>query len=142
MHLACSVARAEADSRIVLLCLIPTTHPSDAGTEFGVYALTPPQSTLIEEAQQTAEDYGVAFNVRLMHCCNGRLDAVLEAADAVDAAYVFAEPLARKVPLVSDMQWRHFEQGLRRAGREVFTISSGDAQHGREPLVPILRVQH
>jgi len=102
LHLACAVAR-NTGTDITLVRTMPVQHVSWLGTELGEMPLTPGDYQALREYQATAEDYGVNFCVQSMQCIS-LADALVEAADQLDAAMVFAT-----LPEYSLSYWRKFQ---------------------------------
>lgn len=133
LHLGCALARSNALT-VTLLRLEPVTHPGYLGSGFGAVPPTAAEYHNLYEYADTAEDYGV--EVRLLRMTYiGRVAAMVQASDEVDALALFAQLPETWVP-----GWRRFQTwDLRRRlmahGRHVYTLHPQD--DGGE-LVPVI----
>jgi sugar phosphate isomerase/epimerase len=120
LHLACALARS-VDGKVVLLRLMQVRHPSYLGTEFGDKSPDEREYQNLKEYAATAEDYGLQLVVQPMQCATS-LDAVVDAAEQLDAFVVFAH-----VPETRFAYWRRFqiwnmERRLHSQHRQLFML--------------------
>src|SRR5262245_49691972 len=87
LHLACAMAR-NTGAEVALLRLMQVQHLSYLGTPFGNNPPTHQEQNRLKEYALTAEDYGVELTLHSMQCTT-LLDAVVEAAEYLDARVVF-----------------------------------------------------
>ena len=120
MHLACALARS-VGAQVALLRLIQVTHPSYLGTPFGN---KPPDKTeyqRLKEYTATAEDYGAELTLCWMQCISS-LDAVVEAADSLDATIIFARIVPTRFAIWRRFQVWNLKRRLMMKRRQLFTL--------------------
>ncbi len=122
LHLACALARNNV-AHIILLRLMPVAHPSYLGTAFGNSLPTDDERHAIAEYAATAEDYGVELSIQPMQCAT-TLDALVDAADQVNAAVVFAHLRQSWLPYWHKFQIWNLKRQLSAAGRQLFMLDS------------------
>jgi hypothetical protein len=102
LHVACAMAHS-FDGTVVLLRMMKTEHYSWLGTDFGSESFSPEESNLLWSYKAIAEKYGVELFVQPMQWID-YVDALVQAADELDADAVFAHVPASVMPL-----WRRFQ---------------------------------
>ncbi len=133
VHLACALARGnQAD--VVLLRLIPVTHPSYLGTPYGETPLTYQERKSIEDYKATAEDYQVNLSFVSMQYVTA-LDAVADAAELVDADVVFANVPASFIPYWQKFRIWLLERRFNAQHRRLHTLISGKLGVDQVPFV-------
>src|SRR5512138_3501166 len=116
LHFACAMA-LHADARIVLVKMLPAQYPGWLGTEWASWNLTPQDHADMKDYQATAEDYGVEVSGEIFQYLT-LPEAITDAADYVDAQFVFATLPDSVIPF-----WRKFQ---------VWALRKRLAQHGRQ----------
>src|SRR5258706_7028624 len=105
MHMACALAR-QLGTEIALVKLIPTQHVQWLGTSLADQPLTTSEYQALVSYDLTAQDYNVPVVLYKMPYMFLR-DAIVDAADAIDAAIVFATLPPSRIALWHDFQiWR------------------------------------
>src|SRR5258708_6356199 len=120
MHLACALAHSTG-AQVALLRLVQVQHPSYLGTSFGN---RPPDKTeyqRLKEYAATAEDYGAGLTIYWMQCLSS-LDALVEAADNLDATIVFAHVIPTWLPFWRKFQVWSMKRRLITNRRQLFTL--------------------
>jgi hypothetical protein len=118
VHRACLLAR-KGGGEIVLVKMVPVQHLSWLGTPFGNWNLTEQDRKDIESCQINAEDYGVT--------CAGLVfqyfklpEAIVDAAEYLDADIVFATLPKSLIPFWTQFQLHQLRQQLTRQHRVLF----------------------
>jgi hypothetical protein len=122
LHLACAMARIQG-SNIVLLRLISVPYPSYLGTAFGNVPPTADECQTLNECVATSEDYGVELTIRSMQCIS-TLDALVDAAEQLDAHAVFAHLPKSRIPYRQALQMWNTRRRLAHDYRELFALES------------------
>lgn len=120
VHLACALARSN-DAALILLRLIPVTHPGFLGTDYGIASPTGAELRNLEDYAATAEDYAVQFAIQPMQYVNA-LDAVLDAAEELNVDVVFAHVPNSRIPYWQRFQIWRLERQLSAHYRRLFTL--------------------
>lgn len=121
LHLACALARNQG-MEVVLLRLMQVQHISYLGSDFGDVPFTHVEHEQLREYNDTAEDYGVTLTLEQMQCI-APLEAVTEAAEALDAEMVFMRIPESRIPYLHQFQAWRMEQRIKAAGgRQLFTL--------------------
>jgi hypothetical protein len=108
LHQACTLARS-LEAEIALVKMLPVQHLSWLGTPFGAMDFTELERAELRDYTATVEDYGVPFTVYQFQYF-ALAEALSDAADYVDAQFVFATLPPSVLPF-----WRQFQlKGLRR----------------------------
>ena len=116
LHCACVMARARS-AQIALVEMTPVMQPSYLGTELAYLALSESDRMNSLEYQATLEDYGVEFSLyRITYL--SLVDAIVEAADYVNAEVVFATIPWSIIPFWQTFQRRQLRRRLARNRRE------------------------
>jgi hypothetical protein len=102
MHLACAVAR-NSGMEINLVRMMSVQHLLWLGMELGEVPPTREEYKALRDYQATAEDYGVNLCFETMQCVS-LADALVDAADQLDAEMVFAT-----LPENNLTYWRRFQ---------------------------------
>jgi hypothetical protein len=123
MHLACALARSAwgSGARVALLRLMEVQQLSYLGTSFGEVPPDEAEFRRLKEYNATAEDYGVVFAVHSMQCVS-RLDAVVQAADELDAVVVFARVGPSRFAFWQRFQVWNLQRRFRRKQCQLFTL--------------------
>lgn len=122
LHLACALAR-NYSTTVTLLRLMSVGHPSYLGTDFGKILPTYYELDDLSEYAATAEDYGVELTIRSMQCVT-TLDALVDAADQVNAGMVFAHIHKSWIPYWSAFQTWNLKRRLSAARHLLFTLDN------------------
>lgn len=108
LHAACDLARDHEDE-IVLLKLIPVTHPGWLGTDdWGYLDLTDKDQQALREYQKTAEKWGVEVKIHCLQSISS-VGAIVWAVEYLDAQIVFAQLHHSVIPL-----WHTWQTALLR----------------------------
>jgi nucleotide-binding universal stress UspA family protein len=124
LHIACGLAR-EQKADVVLLRLMQVEHISYLGSEFGEAAFTHEEYTKIDLYAMIAEEYGVEVSIEQIQALSP-LDAVVDAANTLDARVIFARVLPSAIPFLHTLRMHHLERRLRGSGRQLFTLDESD----------------
>lgn len=138
LHLACAMARTQG-GEIVLVRFINVPHPSYLGTAFGNVSPSGDECQMLNECTVTAEDYGVVLSVRTMQCIN-TLDALVDAAEQLDADVVFAKLPQNRFPYQQAFQRWNMRRRLARTFRELFTLDNAVFSQSDEEYAPSVTV--
>jgi hypothetical protein len=133
IHLACALARHN-EAEVVLLRLIQVRHPGLLGTNLGDREMTSRELQDLSAYDATARDYAIGLSVRQMQCATA-LDALVDAADQIDADVVFAHIDKSYLPFWRRFQIWALERRLAASHRQLFTLDRPNAALG--PLSPI-----
>jgi hypothetical protein len=120
LHLACALAR-NTGAKIMLLRLIAVQNPGLLAASMNPSSPTEREYASMEEYAATAEDYDVELVVQPMQCVNG-LDAIVDAAEQLDALVVFAQVSDSHIPYWHKFQVWNLERRLRLQRRQLFTL--------------------
>jgi hypothetical protein len=136
LHLACAMAR-NTGANVALLRLTQVQHLSYLGTPFGNNPPDHEEQNRLKEYTLTAEDYGVELTHYSMQCTTP-LDAVVEAAEQIEARVVFAQ-----VPASRISYWRRFQlwsvkRRMHAGCRELYTL---DQPIGVQEWAPAITVK-
>jgi hypothetical protein len=135
LHLACALASNQS-ANIVLLRLMAVPHPSYLGTAFGQVPLTNRECDELVECAATAAEYGVEVTVRAMQCVSA-LDAVADAAQQLDAHWVFACIPKSWLPFWHNFQVWSLRRRLAGAHRQLFTLGGAPQDEVYVPAITI-----
>jgi len=138
LHLACAMARTQG-GEIVLVRFISVPHPSYLGSAFGDVPPSGDECQMLKECAATAEDYGVELSIRSMQCIN-TLDALVDAAEQLDADAIFAHIPKNRVPYWQAFQLWNMRRRLARAFRELFTLDNALPSQSDEEYTPSVTV--
>lgn len=128
LHCACLLARQTA-ARIALVKMIPVQHPGWLGTDAGYMNFTPAEQADFADYQATIEDYGVAFTALTLQYVT-LAEALIQAAEYVNAQVVFARIPEYGIPLWARFQHWTLQRTFVRQGRQwiqhpVYATSAG-----------------
>jgi hypothetical protein len=122
LHLACAMTRNnETETTITLVRFIAVGHPSYLGTSMGNIAPSPQEYRDLQDYLETAEDYGVEFEVRSIHCLVP-MDVMAQAAEELEANVVFARVPESVFPYWRKFQLWNLERSLKSQGCELYTL--------------------
>ena len=122
LHLACALAR-NSQSRIVLLRLIEVQHARTLGSDYANVPLTPQEYNNLTEYNATAEDYGIDISVVQMQCVYP-LDAVVSAAQQVNADVVFVHLPDSWIPFLKRMRLWRLEHQFAKTQQHFYTLEA------------------
>jgi hypothetical protein len=120
MHLACALAHS-TKAQVALLRLVQVRHPGYLGTYFGNRPPDKAEYQRLKEYTATAEDYGAELTIYWMQCLSS-LDALVEAADNLDATIVFACVIPTRLPFWRTFQVWNMKRRLMTNHRQLFTL--------------------
>jgi len=138
VHLAYALAR-NTKAKIILLQLIPVAHPSYLGTRFGYTQPTSQEEDDIEAYEVIAEAYEATFTLQPMQCLTP-LEALVDAADQLDADAVFAYVPPSRIPYWQAFQKWVLNRRLSAAHRELFMPDQSDPIMERMPAITVRAV--
>jgi hypothetical protein len=123
LHVACAMAHSSngSEGTVVLLRMIQMQHYSWLGTDFGWESFSPEESSAIWSYKAIAEKYGVELCVEPMQWLD-YVDALVQAADDLDADAVFAHVPASKLPLWRRCQTWDLRRQLQHRQRALYTL--------------------
>lgn len=133
VHLACALARNNATS-VILLRLIPVTHPSYLGTNYVSTVPSRQEDDDLSEYAATAEDYGVELTLQPMQYVTA-MDALVEAAELLDVDMLFAHLSPSRIPYWRQFQKWNLERRLRAAGCRLLTLDESPSVTVEPPAV-------
>lgn len=110
VHLGCALARSQGGP-IVLVQMIPVTHPGWLGTEWAWAERTEADAQLAKACRVVADEYGVELET-MQFPYSTLLDAIVQAADYLDAGFVFATLPAARAGWWHKWQVRRLERRL------------------------------
>ncbi len=135
LHFACAMA-LHVKAKIVLVKMLPAQYPGWLGTDWGSWNLTAEDHANMKEYQATAEDYGVEVTGEIYQYLT-MPEAIADAADHVDAQFVFATIPSSMVPFLRRFQVWALRKRLAQHGRQLLL---SDQDHALETHVPSLLV--
>lgn len=142
LHVACAMARSSEDGgTVVLLRMIETQHYSWLGTEFAYGTDTPEASSTLWAYKAIAEKYGVTLCVEPMQWITF-VDAMVQAADALDADAVFARVPESSIPLWQRYQTWDLRRQLQGRKRALYTLDKPAHTTATPPELERLAHQH
>lgn len=122
LHLACALARND-QARVVLLRLIEVQHVRTLGTDYANVPFTPQEYTNLVEYNATAEDYGVDISVAQIQCAYP-LEAVINAAQQLNADMVFVHVPDSRIPLLKKLRLWQLERMFAKTQRQFYTLET------------------
>ncbi len=131
LHRACPLA-FEEHGAIALVKMVPVQHLGWLGTEFGGMNFTDRERAELRDYEATIEDCGVAFSSVVFQYAT-LADAIVQAAEYVEASVVFATLPKSIIPYWRQFQLGRLRNSLARHGRQLIdpdqrsTVSPGDA---------------
>jgi hypothetical protein len=120
LHRACPLA-LEKHASITLMKMLPVQHLSWLGTEFGAMSFTDRDRALMRDYEATIEDYGVPFSSDTFQYAT-LADAIVQAADYVEADIVFATLPNSIIPYWRRFQLWRLRKSLARHGLELIEL--------------------
>ncbi|MCI0399146.1 MAG: hypothetical protein L0332_25860 [Chloroflexi bacterium] len=135
LHLACALVRNQG-GEIVLVKMVPVRHPAMLGTAAGYLDFTDQEEQAIRDFAATAEDYNVPFSITLCQYASYS-NAVLSAAEQLQARIIFAPPPRSVIPLWSVVQQWWLKQSLARGHRTLYTLQQAGASPGWTPSITL-----
>jgi hypothetical protein len=120
LHLAFALSRRTC-VEVALVKFVSVTHAQWLGTPLGKKELTASERDAITAYQATAEDYGVPFVLYTMQYVT-LLDAIVQAAEQVDAQAVFANLEPGLIPLWHRFQLWRLRQSLQHNNRQFYPL--------------------
>lgn len=118
LNFACTIARTNHGC-IVLLKLIPVSHPEWLGTEWGYMNFTPQEQQALKSYEQIVESCGIDVKTCVMQVMSTR-NGIISAADSVDAQIVFARLPHSIIPFWHAWQTRKLRRALEHHQRQLF----------------------
>jgi hypothetical protein len=135
VHLACALAR-NTHAKVILLQLIAVDHPIHLGTGSASALPTADEQAAVENYAATAEDYGIEMTLQPMYYSTV-LDAVVQAANDVNADAVFAHVPDSRIPLWHRFRTWMLERRLAASHRQLFVIERPDQTVDRLPSITV-----
>lgn len=133
IHFACALARTN-QTTILLLRMIPVTHPQYLGTPYGYCALSGQELKAIGEYGATAEDYQVTLAVQPMQYVTA-LDAIVDAADLFDVDIVFANIPTSVIPYWRQFRTWQLTRRLAAKHRRLYTLANDQPDQDELPYI-------
>ncbi len=118
LHFACAMA-LNVKARIVLVKMLPAQYPGWLGTDWGSWNFSDQDHADMQEYQATAEDYGVEATGEIFQYLT-LPEAIADAADYVDAQFVFATLPDGTMPFWRKIQAWMLRRRLVQHGRQLF----------------------
>lgn len=140
VHLACALARNNG-AKVILLRLAPVQHLSYLGTPFGDAPLSSQEYDDLKEYAVTAEDYGVELTLQPMQCYSA-FDALVDAAEQIDADTVFARVPPSRFPYWQRFQAWQLERRFSAVHRQLFTLNKSNRSGSQLPTITIIPARH
>lgn len=119
-HLACAMARSNG-GRVTLVKMVAVGHPALLGSPEGSRYLDHKEMAALTELAATADRYGVPVQITVCQFAS-YAHALVDAAEQLDAAAVFASLPASHIPFWSRFQQWRVERSLARGGRTLHTL--------------------
>jgi hypothetical protein len=135
MHLACALAHSTG-AQVALLRLVQVQHPSYLGTSFGDKPPDKAEYQRLKEYAATAEDYGAELIVYWMQCISS-LDAMVQAAENLDATIVFARVKPTWLTFWHKFQVWNLKRMLMTNRRQVFTLDEPTSSMEWTPSITV-----
>ena len=135
LHQACALAR-DKSAGIVLMKMLPVQHLGWLGTEFGTMNFSDGDRAEIHDYEATIEDYGVPFAAEVFQYVT-LPEAIVQAADYVEADIVFATLPKSIIPYWQKFQLGRLRNDLASHGRQLIDLdqpsaaSQGETVHAR-----------
>jgi hypothetical protein len=120
LHLAFAMSR-RTDAEVALVKFVSVTHAQWLGTSLGDKQLTTSERDALAAYQATAEDYGIPLVLHTMQYVT-LLDAIVQAAEQVDAQAVFANLEPGIIPLWHRFQLWRLQQILQHNKRQFYSL--------------------
>lgn len=120
MHLACTLAK-NMNAGVTLVRLMCVQHTSWLGTDTGEMPPTASEQKALREYLAIAAKYDVRFEVRSMQYVS-LVDALIEAADYLDAGVVFAKLPQGYLPLWHKFELWNLKRRLSASNRQLQTL--------------------
>jgi hypothetical protein len=133
MHLACAIAR-NTHAKVVLLHLLPVNNVLLLGSSPLMEPTTPEEREAIKDYKSVAADYGVELELMPFQY-DSLVDALVQAADDMDASVVFAHLPEGGFQLWNRFQAWSLQQQLQSRKRQLHTIVEPTRPGGRVPAV-------
>jgi hypothetical protein len=129
LHRACALAR-DKGAGIVLMKMLPVQHVGWLGTEFGNMNLSDRDRAEIRDYEATVQDYGLPYAAEVFQFIT-LPEAIVEAADYVEAYIVFASLPKSIIPYWRQFQLRQLRNGLTKRGRQLIDLEQASpVKHG------------
>jgi hypothetical protein len=139
LHFACALARGKQD-KVILVKMVPVQHWEWIGTELGFLNLTERDGEEMRNYQKIAETYHVKVEVQLFQYVT-LPEAIAEAADYVDAQFVFGALPPSFIPYWHKFQVWLLRQRLAQQGRQLYLLEhNGDSAHWTPAI--LVRADH
>lgn len=119
-HLACAMARSNS-GRVTLVKMVAVGHPILLGSPEGSRYVSHKEMAALTELAATADRYGVPVHIAVCQFAN-YANALVDAAEQLDAAAVFAALPASHIPFWSRFQQWRVERSLARSQRSLHTL--------------------
>jgi hypothetical protein len=116
LHCAGAMARQQS-AKIVLVKMVPVQHMGWLGTDFGYLNISEQEREEIADYQSMLEDYGVEFELCLFQYAT-LAEALVEAAEYVNAQIVFATLPESAIPFWRSYQLLNLRRSLARSSRD------------------------
>jgi hypothetical protein len=130
LHLAFAISRQER-LNVTLVKFIDVPHVQWLGTSLGHKNFTSTEYEAISAYRATAEDYGVSLDINTMQYVT-LFDAVVDAAEHLNAQIVFARLEPSVIPHWHRFQLWRLGQRLNRQGRQFYSLeqpTNADAEN-------------
>lgn len=120
LHVACAMARS-SQACIVLLNLIPVSHPEWLGTEWGYMNFSARDQRALKDYEKLVESYGITVKTCVMQVMSTQ-DGIISAADSVDAQIVFARLPHSFIPFWHTWQVKKLRRALEQHQRQLYML--------------------
>jgi hypothetical protein len=124
MHLACAISR-NTHSGLVLLQLRQVANPALLGSGLGVDLPSLREHEELCEYSAVAEDYGIEFTLQPMVYAS-QVDALVQAAAAVNASVIFAHLPGQFLPFWDRLQRWNLHRQLASQGCQLYTLEPSE----------------
>lgn len=131
LHCAGTLARGN-QAQVALMQMLPVQHLAMLGTEFGYMDYTAEAHAELREYAATIEDYGVPYSLHTFQYAT-LPEALVDAADYVDAETVFATLPHYLLPYWRAFQLKRLAVNLANHQRQLFTLQHADGSQAAYP---------
>ncbi len=138
LHFACAMA-LNIKARIVLVKMLPAQYPGWLGTEMGSWNFTGQDQSALNDYQATAEDYGVEVTGQIFQYLT-MPEAIADAADYVDAQFVFATIPSSAVPFLRKFKVWALRKRLSQHGRQLLLSDQNQTSQTQVPSLLVSSV--
>lgn len=135
LQLACALASSRR-GHIMLLRLVPVSHPGWLGTDLGYMNLSDKDQQALRDYEKIVEGNGINVQSCVLQVVSS-LQGIIEAADEVDAEIVFAQVPHSLIPFRHAWQTRVLRRSLESRQRQLYMLDYRGNPPDWRPSPPI-----